>query len=151
MTDYRALFEAELARHDVAWCRGCDLRSSHRRGFATAGTVHYDAEIQTRSTFYGGLHEIGHVVLGHNRRGRKRRFEIEAEAERWAQKRMREFGVPVPRGEVAAGRAYVDRMRRHGNASRHRHTWVRRTSGDPEMPYICTGCNAVGARWVWAQ
>ena len=146
MTDYRALFEAELDSNGVAWCRGCDERSSHRRGFATRGVVHYDTEIRTRITFYGGLHEIGHVVLGHHRRGRRRRFEIEAEAERWAQNRMRELGVPIPRKEVAAGKAYVDRLKAHGDASRHRHTWVVRTTGDPVMPYICTGCRALASR-----
>ena len=144
MTDFRALFEAELKRHDIAWCRGlpldfCDYRSSHRRGFATSGTVHYDAEIRTRATYYGGLHEIGHVVLYHPEHRRGRRFEREAEAERWAKTRMRELGVPVPRAEVAAGHAYIDRMKRHGDASRHRHTW--RPAGNPDME-VCS-CHAI--------
>ena len=71
----RAVFEAELQRVGVAWCGGpCRYRSSHRRGFATADTVHLDAKIGTRRSLYRGMHEIGHVVLGHARRGRRRRW-----------------------------------------------------------------------------
>jgi len=112
---FRVLFKAELAINDVAWCRGCESRSSHRRGFATDDTVHYDSEVATRATLYRGLHEIAHVVLDHARQRRTlRRYEREAQAESWARYRMRELGVSVPRGEVAAGVAYVDRMKRWG-------------------------------------
>ena len=118
----RDTFEAELAQHGLAWCTGpCRFRASHRRGFATPGIVHLDAKIGTRRTLYGGLHEIGHLVLGHTRRGGKRRWQLEAEAEAWAQQRMRALGLEPPAADVAAGEAYVARMRRWGdNISRSR-------------------------------
>jgi len=112
----RAVFEAELERVGVAWCGGpCRYRSSHRRGFATADTVHLDAKIGTRRSLYRGMHEIGHVVLGHARRGRRRRWELEAEAEAWAQQRLTELGIELPEASVEAGRAYIARMRRWGD------------------------------------
>lgn len=112
----RATFEDELDRFGIAWCRGsCRLRSSHRRGFATAGTVHLDAEIGTRRSLYRGFHEIGHIVLGHAKRGRKRRWMLEAEAEAWTQQRLTELGIELPEASVEAGRAYVERMRRWGD------------------------------------
>jgi hypothetical protein len=112
----RELFEAELALHGITWCRGCESRHSHKRGFADAKTrtVHYAREIGTRASLHGGLHEIGHVVCGHGPGARPRRFEKEAEAEAWAMRRMRELGVPVSRKEQALGRAYVARMKQWG-------------------------------------
>lgn len=113
----RATFEAELARHGIGWCvGGCPFRSSHRRGFATAGTVHLDAAIGTRRTLYRGLHEVAHVVLGHTSRRRHPRWQVEAEAEAWTQRRMLELGIEAPEVSVEAGRAYIARMRRWGTA-----------------------------------
>ncbi len=109
-------FQAELDRFRVTWCRGpCRYRNSHRRGFATPGTIHLDSKIGTRRSLYRGLHEIGHVVLGHARRGPKRRWQVEAEAEAWAQERMSELGLESPPEIVEAGRAYVARMKRWGD------------------------------------
>jgi hypothetical protein len=113
----RSTFEDELARHGIAWCAGgCGFRSSHTRGFATRGTVHLEAAIGTRTTLYRGLHEVAHVVLGHTVRRRRRRWELEAEAEAWTQRRMQELGIEAPERCVAAGQAYVARMRRWGDA-----------------------------------
>jgi hypothetical protein len=113
----RETFEGELGRLDIRWCvGGCRYRNSHRRGFATPGTVHLASKIGTRRSLYGGLHEVGHVALGHvGRRGGKRRWQVEAEAEAWAQQRMRELGIEVPEEQVEAGRAYIARMRRWGD------------------------------------
>ena len=122
----RQTFEAELERHGIRWCAGgCRYRNSHRRGFATIDTVHLAAKIGTRRSLYGGLHEVGHIVLGHTERRGTRRWRVEAEAEAWAQQRMRELGIEIPAVEVEAGRAYIARMQRWGdNISRAR----RRTS-----------------------
>jgi len=112
----RETFQAELDRFGVSWCPGpCRYRNSHRRGFATAGTVHLDSKIGTRRSLYRGLHEIGHVTLGHDKRGRKRRWQVEAEAEAWAQERMAALGVESPPEIVDAGRSYVARMKRWGD------------------------------------
>ena len=112
----RATFEAELAGYGISWCRGpCRYRSSHRRGFAAAGILHLDAKIGTRRSLYRGFHEIGHIVLGHAKRGRKRRWQLEAEAEAWAKQRFTELGIELPQASVEAGRAYVARMRRWGD------------------------------------
>lgn len=104
-------------RHGIAWCTGsCRYRNSHRRGFATPGAVHLDARIGTRRSLYRGLHEVAHVVLGHVSRGRRRRWQLEAEAEAWTQQRMIELGIEVPDVAVQAGRAYVARMRQWGDS-----------------------------------
>jgi Zn-dependent peptidase ImmA (M78 family) len=118
MTDLKSVFEAQLLKYGVAWCRGCGITgNSHKRGFATPDdkTVHYDREIATRKTLYGGLHEIGHVVRGHGEKCRLRRFEQEREAEEFAARLIRELGISVPRSCVARGREYVERMKRWGS------------------------------------
>jgi hypothetical protein len=113
---YREMFEAELAAHDIAWCQGCERYNSHRRGFASQDrTIHFESKIGTRSTLYGGLHEVGHIVRDHFGKGRRRRWQEEQEAERYARTRMRELGVPIPRKDVQAGDAYVARMKRWGD------------------------------------
>jgi hypothetical protein len=123
----RAIFEAELARHGIAWCAGgCRHRNSHRRGFATAGTVHLDTAIGTRRTLYRGLHEVAHVVLGHTRSRRRHRWVVEAEAEDWTRTRMRALGVEPPAEAIQAGDAYVARMRRWGAAIGRANTGRRR-------------------------
>jgi hypothetical protein len=77
--------------------------------------VHLDAAIGTRRTLYRGLHEVAHVVLGHTSR-RRRRWQMEADAEAWTQARMRELGLEPPAASVQAGQAYIARMRRWGMA-----------------------------------
>lgn len=117
MATLRATFEAELRRHEIAWCAGgCRYRGSHRRGFATPGAVHLDAAIGTRRTLYRGMHEVAHVALGHTGTRRRPRWQLEAEAEVWTQRRFRELGIELPDASVEAGRAYVERMRRWGAA-----------------------------------
>ena len=112
----RATFEAELERRQLTWCTGsCRYRNSHRRGFATPGTVHLDAAIGTRRTLYRGLHEVAHLVLGHQQRRGERRWQLEAEAEAWTQQRFTELGIDLPQASVEAGRVYVARMRRWGD------------------------------------
>ena len=119
----RATFEAELERHRLTWCTGpCRYRNSHRRGFATPGIVHLDAAIGTRRTLYRGLHEVAHLVLGHQQRRGERRWQLEAEAEAWTQQRFAELGIELPQASVDAGRDYVARMRRWGIAS----AWLQR-------------------------
>jgi hypothetical protein len=112
----RETFEAELERRRLTWCTGpCRYRNSHRRGFATPGTVHLDAAIGTRRTLYRGLHEVAHLVLGHDQRRGKRRWQLEAEAEAWTQQRFAELGIELPQASVDAGRDYVARMQRWGD------------------------------------
>jgi hypothetical protein len=115
---YRQMFEAELARHGITWCRACDMRRSHDNGgaFATEGVVHYNREIATRATLQIGLHEIAHNVLGHcARRGRSRSFEREAEADEWSFARMRELGVSVPERSLQRSARYVARKKLMGD------------------------------------
>lgn len=116
MNRYRQMFEAELEARGIDWCRGeCGSSKSHKRGFAN-NAVHLDREVATRSTLYRALHEIGHVVLRHHREHRtKRRYLREQEANTWAERRMRELGVPVPRDRVQRGQAYVARMKAWGD------------------------------------
>jgi hypothetical protein len=73
---------------------------------------------------YRGLHEVAHVTLGHVARRQRRRWQLEAEAEAWTQRRMRELGF-APARCITAGEAYVARMQQWGtaisraNAARH--------------------------------
>jgi hypothetical protein len=119
----RELFEAELALHGIAWCRGgCGRYHSHDNGsaFATVATrtVHYNREIATRATLQIGLHEIAHVILNHGPGKGKRAYQREAEAEAWSFQRMRELGVPVPRKSRAQAKLYVTRKKRLGDRIR---------------------------------
>ena len=53
--------------------------------------------------------------MGHARRGAKRRWQREAEAEAWTQQRLHQLGIEIPAVEVERGRDYVDRMQRWGD------------------------------------
>lgn len=111
----REMFEAEIAAHGLAWCRECCASSGHKRGFVLRDdkkTVHLDSEIATRSTLHRGLHEIAHCILDETG---LRRFAKEQQANRWAENRMRELGVSVPRKTSAAGSRYVKRMKSWGD------------------------------------
>ena len=111
----RETFEAEIAAHGLTWCRECCANNGHKRGFvldAEPKTVHLDSEIATRSSLHRGLHEIGHAI--NDQRG-MRRFQKEQQANEWAERRMRELGISVPRKVAAAARSYVSRMKRWGN------------------------------------
>lgn len=110
---YLEIFQAELDLRGITWCQGCLLYNSHKRGFATRGTntVHLKSEIATRKSLHRGLHEIGHLV---NDEKGLRRFEKEALANKFAETRMRELGIAVPRVAASKGRAYVRRMKRWG-------------------------------------
>jgi hypothetical protein len=115
---YRQLFEAELERYGLSWCRGCPIRRSHDNGgaFATEGVVHYNREIATRVTLQIGLHEIAHNVLGHFARGgRVRSFEREAAADTWSFVRMRELGVVVPERSLQRSARYIARKKLMGD------------------------------------
>lgn len=112
---FREIFETELRAFNLEWCRACCATNSHGRGFVREDdrkTVHLDSEISTRNSLHRGLHEIGHAI--HDQRG-MRRFECEAQANRWATAEMRRWGIPVPRKTAAAGRSYERRMKRWGD------------------------------------
>jgi len=108
------IFEDELSLYGIVWCTGCEKYNSHKRGFAIskAREIHYDSKIATRATLHGGLHEIGHIVAN---TPSMRRWEQEASAEAWANKRMAELGISIPRKVRREGKAYVARMKRWGN------------------------------------
>lgn len=110
---YKEIFELELSTHGIRWCRRCVSRNSHARGYAVVSDriIHLDSEISTRSTLYRGLHEIGHLVRD---QAGMRRHEKERQANEWAERRLRELGIPVPRRMAARGKAYVARMKRWG-------------------------------------
>lgn len=116
MTTKKELFEQELNKHGLSWCKGgCGVKSSHKRGFVLhkdKKTIHFDSEIATRGSLHNGLHEIGHCV---NNEDGLRSFEREAKAEEFATNKMREWGISVPRKVVALGKDYVKRKKRHGD------------------------------------
>ena len=111
----KEILEAELAKYNIKWCRHCDSRASHKRGFVYNSdkfTIHLDSEVVTRSTLHRALHEVGHCV---NKEAGLRRYEQEALAEKFATDTMRAYGITVPRAVIARGVAYVTRKQRHGN------------------------------------
>jgi hypothetical protein len=116
---YREMFEAELAKYNVAWCQGgCGSRMGHKRGFSEYGyrrIVHLDSQITTRGALMRGLHEIGHAVLHQYRKSGRRRYVMEAQAEAFAVERLRALGVAVPRKAAKQGRQYVARFKRFGD------------------------------------
>ena len=112
---YLEIFLLILRRHNLKWCKGCNARRGHKRGFVLLKdrtTIHYDSKIATRSTLFGGLHEIGHCV--NDERG-LRSFECEIGAENFAKSIFKEFGVAIPRERVAAGVDYIKRKKQHGD------------------------------------
>ena len=112
---FKKIFEDELKKHNLNWCKGCDAALGHKRGFVLNNdktTVHLDREIATRSTLHRALHEIGHCV---NDEKGQLRWQQEAGAEEFANKTMKEHGVPVPRKVKARGVSYVKRKKRHGD------------------------------------
>ena len=114
MANYKELFEKELKKYNLNWCLGCAIRG-HKRGFVLRKdktTVHYDSKICTRATLHGGLHEIGHCI---NDESGQLRWEREAGAEKFANDKMKEFGISVPRKTKALGVSYVRRKKRHGD------------------------------------
>ena len=106
----RATFEAELVRRQLTWCTGPAATGtvigagSPRRAPCT-----WIAAIGTRRTLYRGLHEVAHLVLGHDQRRGRRRWQLEAEAEAWTQQRFAELGIELPQASVDAGRRRTSR------------------------------------------
>lgn len=113
--NFKEIFEQELKKYNLNWCRGCNAGRGHKRGFVLKNdrtTVHYDREIATRATLHGGFHEIGHCV---NNETGLRSFECEANAEAFANNKFKELGISVPRKTKALGKDYIRRKKRHGD------------------------------------
>jgi hypothetical protein len=112
---YREVFEKEIKRYNLNWCRGCDSRAGHKRGFVLykdKTTVHYDREIATRSTLFGGLHEIGHCI---NDEKGLHSYQCEMLAEDFARSKFEKYKIPLPRKRVSLGVSYIKRKKRHAD------------------------------------
>lgn len=114
--DYKDIIAGELMLHDVTLCTGCQSGDNHARGaaYADARVIHLSAKGATRSSLHRFLHEIGHVVLGHGKASKLRRWEKEQQADGYATSSLRAYGIAVPRKVQRAGAAYVARMKRWG-------------------------------------
>jgi Zn-dependent peptidase ImmA (M78 family) len=113
--NFKEIFEKELKENNINWCVGCNLPSSHKRGFVMNNdktTIHFDSKICTRATLFDGLHELGHCL---EKETGLRRFEEEARAEEFARNKFKEYGIPAPRKRVMLGVNYVKRKKRHGD------------------------------------
>lgn len=113
------IIKAELIANEIDLCKGgCQHRRSHSRGFAVPDqrTIHYSKKCMTRSTLYGFLHEIGHIVMGHGKKNPLRSHQKEFQAEQYARRSFREYGITVPRKQVVMGNAYVARRKAFGDA-----------------------------------
>lgn len=115
---YADIVEAELIANDIKLCTGCtNITGSHTRGRAQPDTrtIHFNKKMATRKTLLDFLHEVGHIVKGHGKSCKLRRFEREEEAEAYAREGFKAYGLPIPRERAAQGRAYVARMKRFGD------------------------------------
>jgi hypothetical protein len=75
----------------------------------------------TRKSVYIFLHECAHANLRHGHNGKYPRHVEEMEAEKWAHKKMREHGVPVPRAMTKRAKAYVRRKIRQARVRGAKH------------------------------
>ena len=114
--DYQDIVAAELIAHNITLCTGCEDAGSHARGYALpdAREIHYSAKMATRATLHGFLHEVGHIIKGHGKASKLKRWEQELEAEEYATTSMRIYGISVPRKTQTRGSSYVARMKRWG-------------------------------------
>jgi hypothetical protein len=107
----------ELILHNIKLCAGCSAYNSHARGFACGATrtIHMNAKFATRSTLFGFLHEVGHIVdYQQFNKWCGRRWELEARATLYAINSMRAYDIPIPKGMIRSYRAYTARCKRHG-------------------------------------
>ena len=112
--NFKELFENELKKNNKKWCKGCCL-NGHKRGFVLTkdkNTIHLDRAISTRATLHRALHELGHTI--NNEKG-LRSFEREEKAEKFANEKMKELGVSIPRKVKMRGVSYIKRKKRHGD------------------------------------
>jgi hypothetical protein len=112
--NYKEAFEKVLADNDITWCKACELKGSHKRGFAflNSKVIHLDRAISTRSTLYRGLHEVGHAL---DSTGAIRIYAREEIAENYVKQMFKELGIPLPRKQVVKGLRYIQRKKRHGD------------------------------------
>jgi len=114
--NFKEVFETELKENNITWCKGECGEKGHKRGFVLfedRTTVHLDRGIATRSTLHRALHELGHCL--DEEFGKNRSFKREQIAEDFANKKMKELGIRIPRKVRASGVAYVKRKKRHGD------------------------------------
>lgn len=107
----RSAFESLLLKY---WPKGWRVRfhnESHYDGRAHKNNFHGRLlsipPPESRQALMTGLHEIGHVRLGHFGKHPKPRYVEEFEAEHWAIATMRREGVPVPRSGLQKAKDYV--------------------------------------------
>ena len=114
--DYQEIVTAELMMHDIRLCTGCESYNSHSRGYAIPDdrTIHVSAKMATRKTLCKFLHEVGHIVKGHKKGCKLKRWQREDEAESYAKESMRMLGIPYPRERGRRSSGYVNRMKRWG-------------------------------------
>lgn len=100
---------AWLREFDVRPCLRCSGGFAHGRGEAQAieRVVHLTANGRTRVGLLRWAHEIGHVVLGHRRRGVACVEEWEATV--WGIRLLERDGFDVPDDLLTKWRAYVGR------------------------------------------
>lgn len=112
--EFQEIVWAELIANDISLCTGCDSYNSHSRGFAMVSdrTIHYSMKCATRSTLHGFLHEVGHIVLAHGKHCQLKRWQKEQQAEDFATRSLKSYGIPVPRKTVNLGKRYVARWKR---------------------------------------
>lgn len=112
--DNQDIIKAELMANDVTVC---SCPRPHGRAYAVPDKreIHFSKVGATRSTLATFLHEIGHVVRGHGKASKLRRFQREQEAEDYAKESFQCYDIPYPRKRAGQSRRYVSQWKRIGD------------------------------------
>lgn len=123
--DNADIIKAELIAHDIALC-ACPKPHSRAYAIPDKREIHVSKKGATRNTLATYLHEIGHVIKGHGKGTKLRRFQREQEAEDYAKESFKCYDIPYPRKRNGRVRRYVSRWKRIGDNIRRSRSGKRR-------------------------
>lgn len=112
--DNQDIIKAELLAHEITLCQ-CSKPHSRAYALPDKKEIHVSKKGATRNTLATYLHEIGHVVKGHGKNSKLRRFQREQEAEDYAKYSFKCYDIPYPRKRSILSRRYVAQWKRIGN------------------------------------
>lgn len=150
--DNADIIKAELIHNNVSVC-SCPRPHSRAYAIPDKREIHFSQQGATRSTLATFLHEIGHVVKGHGKASKLRRFQREQEAEDYAKDSFKCYDIPYPRKRSGLSRRYVAQWKRIGDniKNRHYHNWIFLRNVPSGKAYSCTVCDAHQVRnggWI---
>ena len=115
--EYQEIIKAELIANNINLCK-CERPHSRAYAVPDERVIHVSKKGATRNTLATYLHEVGHVVNGHGKKCKLRRFQREQEAEDYARESFKCYDIPYPRKRSRLSRGYVSRWKRIGDKIR---------------------------------